>query len=195
MALPHPSLPCRAQWAPTALLIWTSGIWGMCRSYRPVVVLPSGCGTTSHADCGSHGSHVRHHPGHHEGDRVWGGRYPGTLQRSQYELGQRAHCGGDQLHHLWPHSDSPEEVASDGLHGSIIAILREENGDSGMTRSPYTLWRETREMREWSKCVLLDRSKHTRAQDAWVILMYSLALSVCDRGCAVPVGVRYVGWY
>lgn len=74
--------PSRAQWPPTALLIWTSGIRSLCGSHWPVSVLPSGCGTTAHADCRSHRSHIWHHSGHHEGDRVWGGSHPWTLQRS-----------------------------------------------------------------------------------------------------------------
>lgn len=83
----HPPHPCRAQWAPTALLLWTSGVWSLCRSHWPVGVLSSGCGTAAHADCRSDRSHVRHHPGHHAGDSVWGGGHPWTLQRPQYELG------------------------------------------------------------------------------------------------------------
>lgn len=121
---PHPPFSYRAKWPSAALLVRTFGIWSLRWSPRAVGIVPSGCGATPHADCRSHGAHVQHHPGHHEGDCVRGGSCTWTLQRSQHELGQGANCGWNQLHHLRPHSDPAEEAAPDGLHSSIIAIGR-----------------------------------------------------------------------
>lgn len=161
----HSPLPCRAQWTPTALLIRTSGIWSLRRSYWSVGVLPSGCCATPHADCRSHGSHVRHHPGHYEGDCVRGRGCPRTLQRSQYELGQRAHRGGDQLHHLRPYSDPPEEAASDGLYSPIVAIQRDrKRGKLDEEMPKHTLKRNKRSERVMRVFSFKEADTHTAAQ-------------------------------
>lgn len=55
-----------------------------------------------------------------------------------------------------------------------------EGKHDGMMRSPCTPSEEKQRKLESEKSELLDRSKHTLAQDWWVILMHSLALSVCS---------------
>lgn len=92
---PHRPLPHRAKRALPAVLVRTFGVRGLRRPDWSVSVIPSGRGTTPHADSGSHRPHVQHHPGHHEGDSVWGGGDTWTLQRPEHELGQRAHRRGD----------------------------------------------------------------------------------------------------
>lgn len=130
----HPPLIGRAKRALPAVLLRALGVRGVRGSDRPVGVVPPGRGTTAHADRWGHGPHVRHHPGHHEGDRVWGGADTRTLQRSEHELGQRAHRRGDQLHHLWPHPDHAKEAAPDALHRSV-ARIRRGSGEEAWLRS------------------------------------------------------------
>ena len=146
--LSHRPFPCRAQWPLAALLLWTSSFWCLRWSHRPVGILPSGCGKKAHADCRCHRSHIRNHPGHHEGDRVWRGGYPRTLQRSQYELGQRTHCRGHQLYHIRPYTDSPEEAASNGLY-SMIVTERENNRGEGHDEILISSLKWTRQGIEW----------------------------------------------
>lgn len=106
---------CRENKETPAVPTRAPGFRGLRRLDRTVRLLPSGCGTSAHADGRRHGLVVRHHSGDHACDCEPGGDRAWTVQRPEHELAEGADRCGSQLHHVRPHPQPAAQAAPDEL--------------------------------------------------------------------------------